>query len=101
MASKGVTADVAKVSDFLDRILAISFRIAKGLPPETISRAWIAKYLKRAEKFIHLNWNRLSCECTIVSSSEEPALSQESNPKLLLPSAVTSFLAIFSIFQLI
>ena len=85
----------------MDRILAIVFRIAEDLPPETISGAWIAKYFKETEKFIHLNWNRLSYECTMISSSEELALSQESKRKLLLSSAVTTFLAIFSILQLI
>ena len=85
----------------MDCILVIGFRIAKDLPPETISGAWVAKYLKETEKFIHLNWNRLSYECTMDSSSEEPALSQKSNRKLLLSSAVTPFLAIFRIFQLI
>ena len=85
----------------MDRILAIGFRIAKDLPPETNSGAWITKYLKETEKFIHLNWNRLSYECTMNNSSEKPALSQESNRKLLLSSAETPFLAIFSIFQLI
>ena len=71
------------------------------MPPETISGAWMAKFLKRTEKFVQLNWNRLPYECTMDSSSEEPALSQESNRQLLLSSAVTPFFAIFSIFQLI
>ena len=101
MAKKGVTADDSKSWWFVDRILAIIFRIAKDLPPETISGAWMAKYLKRTEKFAHLNWNRLSYKYTMDSLSEEPALSQESNRKFLLSSAVTPFFAIFSIFQLI
>ena len=101
MARKGVTVDDSKSWWFVDRILAIGFRVAKDLPPETISGAWMAKHLKETEKFIYLNWNRLSYKCTLDSLSEEPALSQESNCKLLLSSAVTPFLAIFSIFQLI
>ena len=40
---------------FVDRILAIGFRIAKELPPETVNRAWMAKYLKTTEKFVQLN----------------------------------------------
>ena len=98
MTRKGVTADESKSWWFVGRILVIGFRIAKDLTPETISEAWLAKYLKRTKKFVHLNWNRLSYECIIDSLSEEPALSQESNRKLLLSSAVTPFLAIFSIF---
>ena len=79
MAREGATTDDSGSLGFVARILAIGFRIAKDLPLETISRAWMAKYLKETEKFIHLNWNRLSYECTMDSLSEEPALSQESN----------------------
>ena len=89
MAREGVTADDIKSWWFVDCILAIGFRIAKDLPPETISGAWMAKYLKRTEKFVHLNWNRLSW-VHHGSSSEEPAYSQESNRKPL------PFLAYFS-----
>ena len=98
---KGVTADDSESLLFLDRILAIGFCIAKDVSPETVSRAWMAKYLKRTEKFVQLNWNRSSYECAIDISSEKPALFQEPNRKLSLSSAVTLFLAIFSIFQLI
>ena len=101
MARKGVTADDSKSLGFVDRILAIGFRIAKDLPPETISRAWVVKYLKRTKKIVQLNWNRSSYEYTMDSSSEEPPLSQELIPKLSISSTVTPFLAIFSIFQLI
>ena len=59
MARKGVTADGSKSLQFVDRI---GIGIAKDLPPETISRAWMVKYLKRTEKFVQLNWNRLSYE---------------------------------------
>ena len=49
MARKSVTADDTESLGFADRILAIGFRIAKDLPPETISRAWVIKYLKRTK----------------------------------------------------
>ena len=102
MARKvGITAGDSKSWRFVDRILAIGFRIAKNLPPETISIAWMAKYSKRTKKFVQLNWNRLPYECAIGSSSEEPGLSQESKRKISLSSAVAPFLAIFSIFQLV
>ena len=95
--ANGDTADDNESLRFVDRILAIGFRIAKDLPPETISRAWMSK----DRKFVQLNSNRLPYEYAMDSSSEEPALSQESNRKLLLSFAVTPFLVIFSIFQLI
>ena len=60
MARKGVKADDSKSLGFVGRILAIGFRIAKDLPPGTISREWMAKYLKRTKKFVQLNWNRSS-----------------------------------------
>ena len=101
MPRKGVTANVSKSLRFVDCTLAIGFHIAKDLSPETISRAWMAKYLKRSEKFVLLNCNRLPYECAMDSSSEEPALSQKSNSKLSLSFAVTTFFAIFSIVQLI
>ena len=84
MQRKGVTTDDGESFLFVDQILAIGFRIAKDLPPETISRPWMTKYFKRTEQFVQLNWNRLPYECAMDRSSEEPALSQESNRKLSL-----------------
>ena len=55
MARKGVTANDSKSWLFVNRILAIGFRIAKDLPPESISGAWMAKYWKRTEKYVYLN----------------------------------------------
>ena len=52
MGRKGVTADDSKSLGFVDRTLVIGFRIAKDLPPGTISRAWVAKFLKRMKKFV-------------------------------------------------
>ena len=52
MARKGVTADDSESLGFVNRILPIGFRITKDLPPGTISRAWLAKYLKRTKKFV-------------------------------------------------
>ena len=40
------------------RIMAIAFRIAKDQPAGTISRSWVARYLKRSEDFVKRNWNR-------------------------------------------
>ena len=55
MAKNGVAADDSARLRFVDRILATGFRIAKNLPPETISRAWMANYSNRTEKFVELN----------------------------------------------
>ena len=101
MARKGVTADDSESLGFVNHILAIGFCIAKNLSPGTISRAGVAKYLKRTKKIVQLNWNRLSYECATNCSIEKPARSQESNSKLSLSSAETPFLAIFCIFHLI
>ena len=65
MVTKGVTADDSKSLRFLDCILV------KNVSPKTICRARIAKYLKRTEKFLQLNLNRLSYECAMDNSSEE------------------------------
>ena len=55
MARKGVTEDDNESLGFLDRILSIRFRIVKDLPPGTISRAWVAKFLKRTKRIVQLN----------------------------------------------
>ena len=98
---KGVTANDSESLGFVYRILAIGFHLAIDLLSETISRAWVAKYLKRMKKIVQLNWSRFSYESAMDSWIEKPALSQESNCKLSLSSAITPSLAIFSIFQLI
>ena len=43
-------------SRWVSRIMAITFRIAKSLPPGTISRPWVAKYLNRSEDFVKQDW---------------------------------------------
>ena len=67
-------------SRWVCRIMAITFRIAKSLPPETISRAWVAKYLKRSEKFVSRNWHKdpFSCEMENEPKTGTIILSQES-----------------------
>ena len=65
MARKCITTDDSKSLGFVDCILAIGYRIVKYLPLGTISRAWVAKYLKRMKNFVQLNWNRLSYECAM------------------------------------
>ena len=60
--------------------MAITFRIAKDQPAGTISRSWVARYLKRSEDFVKRNWNRDPFECEMDSRPAEVAasLSQES-----------------------
>lgn len=60
--------------------MAITFRVAKTLPPGTISRSWVAKYLNRSEDFVKRNWNKDPFECEMDSAPKTGTivLSQES-----------------------
>ncbi len=60
--------------------MAITFRIAKDLPPGTISRSWVAKTLNRSENFVKRNWNKdpFNCEMDSKHVSYHESLSQES-----------------------
>ena len=62
------------------RIMAITFRIAKTVPPGKLSRSWVAKYLNRSEQFVKMNWRKDPFECAMDSTQKEDAiiLSQES-----------------------
>ena len=53
MARKSVTANDSKSLRFMDCILAIGFCITKDLQPGTISRTWVAKYLKKTKKLFN------------------------------------------------
>ncbi len=61
-------------------IMAITFRIAKDLPPGTISRSWVAKTLNRFEYFVKINWNKdpFNCEIDSKQESHHKSLLQES-----------------------
>ena len=48
---------------FIQRIMCITFRIAKDQLPGTLSRSWIAKYLNRSESFVTRNWNKDPYDC--------------------------------------
>ena len=67
-------------SRWVCRIMAITFRIAKSLPPETVSRSWVAKYLNRSEKFVSRNWHKdpFSCEMESEPKTSTIILSQDS-----------------------
>ena len=60
--------------------MSITFRIAKDQPAGTISRSWVARYLKRSEDFVKRNWNRDPFDCEMDSRPAQVAecLSQES-----------------------
>ena len=62
------------------RIMAITFNVAKSLPPGTISRSWVAKYLNRSEDFVKKNWNKdpFCCEMNSAPKEDGISLSQES-----------------------
>ena len=67
-------------SRWVCRIMAITFCIAKSLPPETVSCSWVAKYLNRSEKFVSRNWHKdpFSCEMESEPKTSTIILSQES-----------------------
>ena len=67
-------------SRWVSRIMAITFRIAKSLPPGTISRPWVAKYLNRSEDFVKRNWHKdpFACEMDSAPKASTIILSQES-----------------------
>ena len=69
--------------------MAITFRVAKSLPPNTISRSWVANYLNRSEDFVKRNWRKDPFECEMDSAPKTSTiiLSQESQD------IITSFLA--------
>lgn len=63
------------------RIMAITFRTARDLPSGTISRSWVAKYIKRSEDFVKRNWHGNPFDCERDSSNQikgSVSLSQES-----------------------
>ena len=65
---------------WIQRIMAITFRIAKDLPPNTITRKWVAKYLNRSEEFVKNNWlkNPFDCKMDNAPKVRYESLSQES-----------------------
>lgn len=65
---------------WVQRIMAITFRIAKDLSPQTITRKWVARYLNRSEEFVKNNWlkNPYECQMNATPKSHYESLSQES-----------------------
>ncbi len=57
MATSSSYADSVK-KGWLSRIMTITLRIPKHLPPGTICRSWVAKTLNRSEDFVKRNWNK-------------------------------------------
>lgn len=77
---KGVKTGDSKPLMQIDRIVAWSFWTAKGLEPGTISRSWVAKFLKRSENFVKRNW-QINPYLSLIEEEDEKdqvALSQES-----------------------
>ena len=71
---------------FIHRIMAISFRIARDQLPGSISRGWVARYIKRSESFVKNNWNRDPYECDMDDCKPvhtRDNLSQESKEVIL------------------
>ena len=61
-----------------DHVAAWAFGIASRLEPGTISRAWVAKTLKRSETWVKRNWNVNPYHFPEEESDDQRALSQES-----------------------
>ena len=76
-AKQGVKVGDSERLRQIDRIVAWSFWTAKSLQPGTISRSWVAKFLKRSEAFVRNNW-RNSPYSIDDNDGEQRALSQES-----------------------
>ena len=76
-AKKHVKAGDSQRLMKIDRIVAWIFWRAKDLVPGTISRSWVAKFLKRSEDFVKRNW-RVSPYTIDEEEEDQPVLSQES-----------------------
>lgn len=65
---------------WVDRILAIGFRMCRDAGFTTVNRAWIAKKLNRSEKFVTRNWlkNPYNCKLDSIQNTHAESLSQES-----------------------
>ena len=76
----GVKAGDSKEIRNIDHIVAWTFHIAKDIKPGTISRSWVADFLKRSETFVKRNWSTNPYELLLNEGdeSEQRALSQES-----------------------
>ncbi len=61
-------------------IMAITFRIAKDLPPGSIYRSRVAKTRNRSDDFVKRNWNKdpLNFEMDSKQESHHESLSEES-----------------------
>ena len=81
-AKSGVkTRDSLQVRS-IDHIVAWTFRRAKDLPEATISRAWVADFIKRSEDYVRKHWIKNPYELLLNNDDddqeEHSALSQES-----------------------
>ena len=72
--------DTKKVRE-IDHVVAWSFGNAKDLPEGTVSRCWVAKFIKRSETFVKRHWNINPYDILLneeKDDDEQRALSQES-----------------------
>ncbi len=79
MATSSSYADSEK-KRWVSRIMAMTFRIVKDVPPGTIFRSWVAKTLNKCEDFVKGNWNKdpLNCEVDSKQQNDTESLSQVS-----------------------
>ena len=80
-AKIGVKTGDSKELQEIDRIIAWAFHVAQGEKPGTISRKWVARFLKRDESWVKRNWNKnpyAKLEKREDDDEDQRALSQES-----------------------
>lgn len=88
----GVKTGDSKHLREVDRIIAWTFWEAKDEPPGTISRPWVAKFLKSSETFVKDNWRTDPYRTPNEDEPEQKALSQESKVVILGLSGHVTFL---------
>ena len=57
-AKRGVKAGDSKQLRKLDHAAAWAFGVAKDIPQGTITRSWVANFIKRGETFVKTHWNK-------------------------------------------
>ena len=75
----GVSAGDSKELRAIDHAVVWAFGVAKDLKPGTISRSWVAKFIKRSEKYVQRNWKKNPYDSLHGDDEkDQAALSQES-----------------------
>ena len=74
----GVSAGDSKELHAIDHAVVWEFGVVKDLKPGTISRSWLAKFIKHSEKYVQRNWKKnLYDSLHGDDEKDQAALSQE------------------------